>query len=118
MNQSSQQPSDPVTQRPSDPAYYVEDCWISSPASTFNLCIDTSRLTLDLANVRGIINSKAGKAAASPKFLDTLNLSQSGGADYTQPLALLYLKFYMITPLNVKRIKPYAMFAMLSAIGS
>ena len=91
---------------------------ISSPASTFNLCIDTTRLMLDLGNVRGIINGKAGKAAASPKFLYTLTLSQSGGADYTQPLALLHLKFYMITPLNVKYIKPNAMFATLSAIGS
>ena len=41
---------------------------------------------------RGVINGKAGKAAALPKFLDALTLSQSGAADYAQPLALPYLK--------------------------
>ena len=35
---------------------------------------------------RGVIN---GKAAALPKFSDTLTLSQPGGADYAHPLALL-----------------------------
>ena len=38
---------------------------------------------------RGVINGKAGKAAALPKFSDTLTLSQPEGADYTHPLALL-----------------------------
>ena len=33
------------------------------------------------------------------KFLDTLTLSQSEGADYAQPLALPHLKFLMITSL-------------------
>ena len=37
----------------------------------------------------GVINGKAGKAAALPKFSDTLTLSQPGGADYAHPLALL-----------------------------
>ena len=32
--------------------------------------------------IRDAINGKAGKAAALPKFSDTLNLSQSEGADY------------------------------------
>ena len=31
------------------------------------------------ANGKGVINGKAGKAAALPKFSDTLTLSQSGG---------------------------------------
>jgi hypothetical protein len=35
-----------------------------------------------------IINGKAGNAAALTKFLDMLTLSQSGGAEYAQPLAL------------------------------
>ena len=44
---------------------------------------------------RGIINGKAGKAAALPKFSDTLTLSLPRGADYTaHPLALPHLKFY------------------------
>ena len=38
---------------------------------------------------RGVINGKADKAAALPKFSDTLTLSQPGGADYAHPLALL-----------------------------
>ena len=33
-------------------------------------------------NNRGVINGKAGKAAALPKFSDTLTLSQPRGADY------------------------------------
>ena len=36
---------------------------------------------------RGVINGKAGKAAALPKFLDTLILSQPREADYAHPLA-------------------------------
>ena len=35
---------------------------------------------------RGVINGKAGNAAALPKFPDTLTLSQSRGTDYAQPL--------------------------------
>ena len=35
---------------------------------------------------------KAGKAAALPKFSDTLTLSQPEGADYAHPLALPCLK--------------------------
>ena len=42
------------------------------------------------ANLRGVINGKADKAADLPKFLDTLTLSQSGGSDYAHPLALDY----------------------------
>ena len=48
----------------------------------------------------GVINGKAGKAAALPKFSDMLTLSQSWGADYAQPLTLPHLKFFVITPLN------------------
>ena len=49
---------------------------------------------------RGVINGKAGKAAVLSKISDTLTLSQPGrGADYARPLALLHLKFSMITPL-------------------
>ena len=51
---------------------------------------------------RGVINGKAGKAAALPKFSDTLTLSQSEGADCAQPLALLPLNFFVrITPLYI-----------------
>ena len=49
---------------------------------------------------RGVINGKAGKAAALPKFSETLTLSQLGRADYAPPLALPYLKFIVITPLR------------------
>ena len=38
---------------------------------------------------RGIINGKAGKAAALPKFSDMLTLSQPGGAYYAHTLGLL-----------------------------
>ena len=38
------------------------------------------------ATLRGVINGKADKAAALPKFSDLLTLSQSGGADYAHPL--------------------------------
>ena len=41
------------------------------------------------AQFRGVINGKAGKAAALPKFSDMLTLSQPGGADYAHPLTLL-----------------------------
>ena len=41
---------------------------------------------------RGVINGKAGKAAALPKFSNALTLSQRGGTDYAHPLALPHLK--------------------------
>ena len=44
---------------------------------------------------RGVINGKAGKAAALPKFSDMLSLLQSGlGADYAQTLALPHLYIF------------------------
>ena len=44
---------------------------------------------LSVISIRGVFNGKAGKAAALPKFSDTLTLSQpGGGADYAHPLAL------------------------------
>ena len=55
--------------------------------------------SLQLILHRCVINSKAGKAAALPKFSDTLTPSQPRGADYAHPLALLGLKNSMITPL-------------------
>ena len=55
---------------------------------------------VDMITIRGVINGKAGKAAALPKFSDTLTLSQSGGADYASPLALSHLKKFLITPLR------------------
>ena len=55
---------------------------------------------------RGVINGKAGKAAALPKFSDTLILSQSGAADYPQPLA--HRKCFVITPLLHSVAKVYA----------
>ena len=48
---------------------------------------------------RVVINGKAGKAPALSKFLDMSTLSQSGRADYAQPLALPHLKYFVITPL-------------------
>ena len=50
-------------------------------------------------NNRGVINGKAGKAAALPKFSDTLTLSQPRGGDYAHPLALLGQPNSVITPL-------------------
>jgi hypothetical protein len=50
-----------------------------------------------LLSFRGGINGKEDKAAALPKFSDMLTLCQSGGAGYTQPLALSHLKFFVIT---------------------
>ena len=45
--------------------------------------------------VRGIINGKAGKAVALPKFSDTITLSQpGGGADCAHSLALPHLNFF------------------------
>ena len=45
--------------------------------------------------LRGVINGKAGKAAAFPKFSDMLTLYQPGGPDYAHiahPLALSCLE--------------------------
>ena len=53
----------------------------------------------EVGSTGGVIYSKAGKAAALPKSSDTLTLSQSGGADYAQPLDLPHLKKIVITPL-------------------
>ena len=39
------------------------------------------------------------QVAALPKFLDKLRLSQSGRADYAQPLALPQLNIFVIAPL-------------------
>ena len=50
---------------------------------------------------RGVINGKTGKAVAIPKFSDMLTLSQTGGADYAHPLALLALKNSLIMPLQM-----------------
>ena len=52
-------------------------------------------------NIRGVINAKAGKAAALPKLSDTLTLSQPEWADNAHPLALLGLKKSLITPMNM-----------------
>ena len=46
---------------------------------------------LVLRHIRGVIN---GKAAALPKFLGTLTLSQPGMADYVHPLALPHQKIF------------------------
>ena len=51
---------------------------------------------------RGVINDKAGKAAALSKFSDTLTLSQPRGTDYAHPLALPHLKKIVIMPLSNK----------------
>ena len=48
-------------------------------------------------------NGKLGKAAALPKFSDTLTLSQSSGADYAQPMALPHLNFLVITSLTINQ---------------
>ena len=59
---------------------------------------------------RGVINGKAGKAAALPNFSDTLTLSQSKGADYAHPLALLGQKKSVITPLSFTETKYFFYF--------
>jgi hypothetical protein len=43
--------------------------------------------------VSGVINGKADKAAALPKFSDMLTLFQSGGTHYALPVALPVLQF-------------------------
>ena len=45
------------------------------------------------------MKGKAGKAATLPKFLDALILSQSGGANNAQPLALPQIKIFVIKPI-------------------
>ena len=54
----------------------------------------TDFLRLKFYRLRVVINGKAGKAAALHKISDMVTLSQSGGADYVQPLALPHLKFF------------------------
>ena len=54
-------------------------------------------------SIRGVINGKAGKAAALSKFSDTLTLSQPRGVDYAHPLALLAYKNSLITPLSMRQ---------------
>ena len=39
---------------------------------------------------RGVINGKAGKAAALAKISDMLTLSQSGGTNYVRPLQCMH----------------------------
>ena len=59
---------------------------------------------------RGVINGKAGKTAAFPKFSDMITLSQSGGGgggvDYAQPLALPQQKCDYLRPDDVMFIMP------------
>ena len=48
-----------------------------------------------MTRVTGVINDKAGKAVALPKFSDTITLSQpGGGADCAHSLALPHLNFF------------------------
>ena len=72
---------------------------MTSSLSDDDSTYERTNVVLQLVLLRGVINGKAGKAAASPKFSDTLTLSQSGGADYAPPLALSHLKIFVITPL-------------------
>ena len=53
--------------------------------------VDENNLKSEYYYNRGVINGKAGKAAALPKFLDTLTLSQSGGEGQIMPNYLLCL---------------------------
>ena len=61
---------------------------------------------MGLFALRGIINGKADKAAALPKFSDMLTLSQSGHRGRLCPsingLALPHLNFFVIMPLTLK----------------
>ena len=66
----------------------------------YNFGASANNESVYVTRIRGVINSKMGKAAALPKFLDMLTLSQSGGADYAQ-LALFHLKYFVITPLRI-----------------
>ena len=53
-----------------------------------------SRTSLFVGYNLGVIHGKAGKAAAFPKFSDTLTLCQPWGADHAHPLALPCLKTF------------------------
>ena len=47
----------------------------------------------------GVINGKAGKTAALPKYSDTLTLSQPEGADYAHHLDFVsHKKFHVFAP--------------------
>ena len=62
--------------------------WLRSNKGGFHLHL----LVLTFVYCRGVINGKAGKAAALPRFLDMLTLSQPGGAGYAHQLTLPHLK--------------------------
>ena len=55
----------------------------------FFLLLELKTMNAHLVRHRGVINGKAGKAAALPKFSDMLTLCQSGGADYAQPFGFV-----------------------------
>ena len=67
-------------------------------AKSMNVCnanaLMENSTRLNIGQSRGVINDKAGKAAALPKFSDMLTLSLPRGTDYVTPLALPHLKFY------------------------
>ena len=55
--------------------------------------------------VSGVINGKADKAAALPKFSDMLTLFQSGGTHYALPVALPVLQFSWLRPCMCTRFR-------------
>ena len=82
---------------PKDWIFIVDILWFSRICLAYNFEFQykPSATGMDFCNSqhisRGVVNGKAGKAAAIPKFSDTLTLSQSEGADYSQQLALPHL---------------------------
>ena len=65
--------------------------WSIRFCSDSALCYDSAQWFCTV-QCRGVINGKAGKAAALPQFSDTLSLSQPEGAEHAHPLALLAKK--------------------------
>ena len=87
--------------------FIVDILWFSRICLAYNFEFQykPSATGMDFCNSqhisRGVVNGKAGKAAAVPTFSDTLTLSQSGvggRSDYAQLFALTHLNFFAITP--------------------
>ena len=73
--------------------------WSHSNGRLITFIFFSNFYLLSVISIRGVINGKAGKAAALPKFSDSLTLSQPGGSDYAHTLALPHLTiFYDYVP--------------------
>jgi hypothetical protein len=68
---------------------------------------------------RGIINGKAGKVAALPKFFRYINPISTRGADYGHTLALPHLNIFReYTPAFSKRLKCFCVKLQLECFNS